>query len=59
MSQTMFARAAAPKSNLGLAVIVGTLALIVGGFVLSSASLPRPHQDELRTVAPAAMARQA
>jgi hypothetical protein len=47
MTQTMFARAAAPKSQLGLAVIVVMLACVVGGFILSSTAQPGPQRDEL------------
>jgi hypothetical protein len=53
MTQTMFARAAAPKSSFSLAVVIGTLTVLVTFFVASIATPPPSQREELRSSAPA------
>jgi hypothetical protein len=56
MSQTMFARAAASKSNLDLYTVLLVLALVIGGFLEGSAAPERGHDADLRASNPAASA---
>ncbi len=53
MTETMFARAAAPKPDLGLGAILVTLALVAGGFLLSTSTLPQPPSEPPSATAPA------
>jgi hypothetical protein len=59
MTQSLLARTSGSMSRLALAILVGTLTVMISALLASAVTLPRPQAPELRTAAPAAPSAQA